>query len=100
LFKFDSSWEDALAKRLDELDIEWDRPPPVLYQHQGKAKRYFPDFYLPRYNLHVDPKNAYCLRQQREKLEIVKTLITLAILPSLKDCKAFDPNSAQDYVLK
>lgn len=56
VFKFDSSWEDALADRLDFLNIEWDRPLPIIYHLDGKDRKYFPDFYLPKYDIYLDPK--------------------------------------------
>jgi|LakMenEpi03Aug12_release.lakeMendotaPanAssembly.Ray.scaffolds.fasta_scaffold222882_1 hypothetical protein len=88
-FIFDSSWEDALAIRLDELSIDWIRPPPIKYTLNGKSKNYFPDFYLPGFNLYLDPKNSYCIKVQKEKIEIVSKQINLLILESLQDCKNF-----------
>lgn len=88
-FKFDSSWEDILANRLDELNITWDRPLPITYQLNGKTKKYFPDFYLPEFNLYLDPKNSYCENQQKEKLDIVSKIINLKILRSKKECASF-----------
>lgn len=89
-FKFDSSWEDALADRLDELDIAWDRPPPIQYSLNGKNKNYFPDFYLPDHDLYIDPKNPYCEEQQKVKLDIVSKMIKLKILRSKEDCENFN----------
>lgn len=89
-FKFDSSWEDALAIRLDELDIMWERPAPIKYEIDGVLRNYFPDFYLPEHNLYIDPKNPYVESQQQEKLKIVSALINLTILRSLEECKTFD----------
>lgn len=90
-FTFDSSWEDALADRLDELDIKWNRPDPIRYNSKGKIKRYYPDFYLIDYNLYLDPKNEYCLKQQKEKIDIVSSMINLIILTSLNQCKNWSP---------
>lgn len=90
-FIFDSSWEDALAKRLDDLNIKWDRPEPIYYELEGKRKRYYPDFFLPDYNLYLDPKNSYVINEQKQKLDIVKDLIPLIIITSLKECKEWRP---------
>lgn len=91
VFIFDSSWEDELANRLDILDIKWNRPDPISYKDKnGTMRNYFPDFYLPDYNLYIDPKNSWCEQQQKEKLEIVSNMIRLIILRSLDECKNFD----------
>lgn len=89
IFKFDSTWEDALANRLDELDIVWERPAPIEYEIGGKLRNYFPDFYLPEHNLYLDPKNPYAESQQQEKLKIVSSLINLILLRTLEECKTF-----------
>jgi hypothetical protein len=91
-FIFDSHWEDALALRLDELDIFWIRPDPIKWiDHDGKSHNYFPDFYLPDHNLYLDPKNSYAEKKQSEKLSIVAKQINLIIIRSLNDCKNFGP---------
>jgi hypothetical protein len=54
----DSSWEYELAKRLDSINIKWDRPKPLKWKdEEGFIHNYFPDFYLLDYNLYLDPKN-------------------------------------------
>lgn len=89
-FVFDSTWEDALAVRLDILNVQWTRPEPVKYvTADGKEHNYFPDFYLPDHNLYIDPKNSYVQTVQREKLEIVSKLLTLVILSTKKECQEF-----------
>jgi len=43
----DSSWEIALARRLDSLNIKWIRPKPIQWTDDSNYKHnYFPDFYL------------------------------------------------------
>lgn len=89
----DSSWEEELAKRLDELKIEWVRPElPIQYlTPDGKTHNYFPDFYLLKYDMFLDPKNPYALRVQKEKLDIIKTIINnLIIIGTLEECKSFN----------
>lgn len=90
-FKFDSSWEDHVARRLDELDVKWDRPAPVTYVINGKSHKYFPDFYLPDHDLYLDPKNSYCCEVQQPKLEAVSRLINLVIIKTVKGCKEYTP---------
>lgn len=96
VFKFDSKWEDALANRLDDLDINWDRPQPITYELNGKTKKYYSDFYLPEYDVYLDPKNSYCENVQKEKLDIVSNQIKLIILRSLQECQSFEWPARRD----
>lgn len=58
----DSSYELAVAKSLDENKIKWLRPKKLFYvDKKGKKHYYFPDFYLPDYDVYLDPKNDYLL---------------------------------------
>lgn len=71
----DSSWEELLAKRLDKLDLRWERPkePLVWIDQAGNNRNYFPDFYLIDHGIYLDPKNPYAYEQQREKIQWLKT---------------------------
>lgn len=91
-FRFDSKWEDAMAMRLDELDVEWDRPEPLEYEMDGKKKHYFPDFHLPAFGLYLDPKNSWCRTIQARKIEIIGKMVNLVILGSLAECQSFVPS--------
>lgn len=66
----DSSWEEALARRLDELQIEWIRPvmPMKWVDSVGRQRNYFPDFWLPQFKIFLDPKNPAAFTQQKEKV--------------------------------
>lgn len=88
-FLFDSTWEDALALRLDELDIIWDRPDPVMYTLDGKVRRYYADFYIPDLNLFLDPKNMHVVKEQIKKLKCISDIVNLIILTSKNDCENF-----------
>ena len=88
----DSSWEEALAKRLDELDINWVRPeiPIPWIDKNSRQHNYFPDFYLPDLKLYLDPKNPMACLVQKEKLDIITNqLDNLVILKTLEECKTF-----------
>ena len=87
----DSTWELELAKRLDRIDIKWIRPDPIVWiDGQGKSHHYFPDFYLPEYDLFLDPKNPQAVRVQQKKLDILlKQYPNIKILYSLNECKEF-----------
>lgn len=87
----DSSWELALAKRLDELNIEWCRPEPLEWvDNDGMVHNYFPDFYLPKHDLYIDPKNPHAIEVQKDKIKILKeTYSNILILDTLSKCKSF-----------
>jgi len=89
----DSSWELFLAKRLDEQNIRWLRPDPIeWFDEEGKQHHYFPDFYLPDYDLFLDPKNDYAYKVQEKKIEHLKKVLTnLVILSNIEDIKRFIP---------
>jgi hypothetical protein len=90
----DSSWEEALAKRLDEIFVEWIRPEnPIRYVGKDKKEHnYFPDFYLPKYNVYLDPKNPMAIKAQKDKIEILeKKMNNLIIIKSLLECQTYEP---------
>ena len=71
----DSSWEVEIAKWMDEKDIVWDRS---RKRHMfwwtdecGNRRRYYPDFYLPKLNVYLDPKNKHKLMHDLPKLKCV-----------------------------
>lgn len=59
--KLDSSYELILAEDLDKNNIEWDRPGSFPYCLNGKVHQYTPDFYLPDYDIYLDPKNDFLI---------------------------------------
>ena len=62
-----SSYELAVFEILCELGIEWIRPKALKYD----GRNYFADFYLPTYNIWLDPKNDYKAKQDAEKIQRV-----------------------------
>jgi len=71
----DSSWEVDIAKFLDEKNIEWRRSRKLMLWYidgSGKRRRYYPDFFLPALNVYLDPKNPYKMKQDAEKLRLVR----------------------------
>lgn len=68
----ESSWEVELAEFLDNNTIEWIRPKFIKWQDsQGTTRRYFPDFYLPKQNLYLDPKNPYAMSMGNTKEKMI-----------------------------
>lgn len=88
----DSSWEEALAKRLDEQNIRWSRPKTPLEWIDAKniKHHYFPDFYLTDHNLFIDPKNPAAYNNQIEKINyLTKTFKNIIFLKTLIECERF-----------
>lgn len=75
---FDSSWEVTIAEYLDKRKIEWFRPNYIKYvSENGQEKRYFADFFLPKYNIYLDPKNPYGMIKDSFKINQIKKQVTL-----------------------
>lgn len=57
-----SSYETTLAIDLDKNNIKWFRPNPMGWiDDEGKNHRYYADFYLPDYDIYLDPKNDFLI---------------------------------------
>lgn len=91
----DSSWELALAIRLDEINVKWIRPKPIGWFDSGGVRHnYFPDFYLSEYDLYLDPKNPFAVKVQREKLNILmEQYDNIIIIKSLEECENYTPTN-------
>lgn len=87
----DSSWELALAKRLDFLGLSWIRPEPIKWVDEDNVvHNYFPDFYLIDYDLYLDPKNPAAMAAQNKKVSILKEQVkNLVFLQTLDECNNF-----------
>ena len=73
IVNLDSSYERTLAKLFDEHKIKWIRPKPLIWSDKENIQHhYFPDFYLEDYDVYLDPKNDYCFKVQKEKIDYVK----------------------------
>ena len=62
-----SSFEFRCMEILNELKINWIRPKSLKYDNRN----YFADFYLPDFNIWLDPKNSYKAKQDEEKIRKV-----------------------------
>ena len=93
IVQLDSSWEEMLAKRLDALLINWERPVPMKWvDKNGISRNYFPDFYLPDYNLYLDPKNPAAYKQQIEKVTWLKENVpNLIFLLTIEEIQTYAP---------
>ena len=64
---FDSKWEVKVAQSLDEHGISWIRP-KTGFIWTDSGKKYYPDFYLPKFDVYLDPKNSYLMKKDAEKI--------------------------------
>lgn len=73
----ESSWEKNLAEWLDYKMIEWTRPSPIKWKDSktSKTRLYYPDFFLPKFNLYLDPKNPTAMKNDEHKMSIVSETI-------------------------
>jgi hypothetical protein len=62
-----SSYELRCYDILTELGIKWNRPKALKYDNRN----YFADFYLPDFNLYLDPKNNFKAKLDMEKINKV-----------------------------
>jgi hypothetical protein len=74
--KLKGSWELIVVKWFDENDIEWEHETKYFeYEWEG-SRRYYPDFYLPKFNLFIEVK-GYETERDGEKWKSVPNLIVL-----------------------
>ena len=101
-YKFDSGWEVKLAKFLDSKKIKWVQPEKGIQWFDNKtntSRYYYADFYLPDYNLYLDPKNPIILAKQTYKINIVSKLVNLIygnvdnIITKLEELVGLEPTS-------
>ena len=65
--KLDSSYELKVAKELDDNGVIWEQPKRKLFKYyeygclENDYHYYTPDFYLPNYNIYLDPKNDFLI---------------------------------------
>lgn len=65
----ESSYELEVAKQLDNNNVKWERPSRLYWtDDNGVRRHYTPDFYLPEYNVYLDPKNNYLITKDKRKI--------------------------------
>ena len=76
--KLNGSWELIVAQYLDESKIKWTNILPKGFEYiwEGNTHLYFPDFYLPEYNLYLEVK-GYERERDRCKWESLNNLIII-----------------------
>lgn len=81
----DSSYESAVARSLDENEIKWVRPKSLKYHDGIQFRRYMPDFYLPDYDVYLDPKNDWLIKKDEHKISLTAEQNNVRILILTKD---------------
>lgn len=73
----DSQWEVDFAVWLDEKGVIWERPNKGFeYDYKDKKHIYYPDFYLPDYNVYVEVK-GYKRDKDEYKWKVIDNLIII-----------------------
>ena len=62
-----STYELECSKILNNMGVKWSRPKAMKYGNRN----YFADFYLPEYDVYLDPKNNYKAKLDAEKIASV-----------------------------
>lgn len=82
-------WELKVAKYLDSQNIKWiNTISGFEYEWQGKEHKYFPDFYLPDFNLYLEVK-GYQFQPDRD-------IQKWSRVPNLKVLRRSDIQDIQD----
>lgn len=89
--KLDSSYELRVAQSLDFNNIKWVRPKRFLWHDSnGELHHYTPDFYLPDYDVYLDPKNDYLITQDTFKINQVMKEHNIKVIILNKDHLTWD----------
>jgi predicted nuclease of restriction endonuclease-like RecB superfamily len=93
----DSTWETAMAKKLDELGVAWLRDDSLKLMYltrRHRKRKYIPDFYLPDYDLYIEVK-GYWTDAARHKMKDVqeRNPVRILILESLADINSVNIES-------
>jgi hypothetical protein len=77
----ESSFEVRTAIILDSLNIKWTKVRKgYVWDDNGKTRRYIPDFYLPDYNIFLDPKNDYLIKKDKKKIDSAMLLNNIKVV--------------------
>lgn len=102
--KLDSKWEELVAKRLDELQVEWYRPRCRLpyFDLEGVEHSYLPDFYVKTYNCFIEVKSPFIAKWQnsQNKVEYIKEHYKFVKwIETEEDCRTFELENLQcDFI--
>lgn len=73
--KLQGTWELNIAKKLDEMNIDWYKPKVHrdvwIYELDGQEKSYTPDLFLKKHDIYLEIK-GYWWGDDKRKMEAVK----------------------------
>ena len=73
----DSSWELIVAEFFDKNDIIWERPNVgIEYEWNNDIHIYYPDFYLPEFDLYIEVK-GYKRERDQYKWNSISNLLVI-----------------------
>lgn len=81
---FDSRWEVKVAQSLDQNNIRWIRP-KIGFVWNEAGNKYYPDFFLPEFDVYLDPKNPYLMIKDAVKLENASRINNISVIPLSED---------------
>ena len=77
----ESTYEVRTAEILDALNIKWIKVRTgYIWNDDGKQRRYIPDFYLPEYDLFLDPKNDYLIEKDKRKINSAMEINSITVI--------------------
>lgn len=84
-----STWEVKIATWLDNNNIAWTRPTTRVRWYDTtlqKNRTYLPDFYLPKYNYYLDVKNPVKMKEDKDKINQLISIMPLYVgdIPQIK----------------
>ena len=95
-----SSYEVTVAKSLDENNIKWIKPKSLkwLSPVDNREHSYYPDLYLPEYDVYLEPKNDYLINnvnkhfgiKDTEKIKLVEQKNNVKVIILDKDHLTWD----------
>ena len=86
----DSSYELKVAQDLDKNGILWIRPKSLKWNDNGQIRIYIPDFYLPDYDIYLDPKNDYLIKKDKRKIRLAEEYNNVKIFVIDKNTLCWD----------
>lgn len=104
MVSMDSTWEVAMATRLDELHIEWQRDKKIKLEYKtrgGRKRNYIPDFYLPDYDMYIEVKGYWTDAAKHKMKDVQKrNPVKILILESKKEIIDIDTKALETFILK
>jgi len=89
--KMDSTWEVAMAKKLDELGVKWTRDESLVLEYRtirDRKRRYIPDFFLPDYDLYIEVKGYWTDAARHKMIDVqARNPVKILILETLDAIK-------------